>query len=560
MKVLILASSFSGLCQRVLRELLAEGHKVEQHYGMDVPELRAQLDKFSPEIILCPFLTHRIPEDIWRTYRCLIVHPGIEGDRGPSSLDWAIRDNWRYWGVTLLQADAEMDAGDIWGTAEFPLRNASKTSLYKREVSAHAMRLIKQALVDATDSNFRAKPLNYRDPLVKGECRELMRQPDRAICWATDSTESIVRKLHAADTTPGVQDHWWGQTVNLYGAIREPILRGEPGTLLAVRYGAVCRATTDGAIWIRQMKVKDHPQCPAIKLPAASALARLAGTDQIARLPCISEAPNDIRVENRGQVAYIYFDFYNGAANTEQCLRLRQTLAEVKRQSVSTIVLMGGEDFFSNGIHLNCIEAAASPADESWANINAIDDVVQEIINSPEQITVAALRNNAGAGGAILALACDRVVAREGVVLNPHYANMGLFGSEYWTYLLPKKVGAYQAQKITTECQPLLATEAFGLGFADTLLEEDWHQYHQQLFELAERVSHDAEEFRAALAVKARDRAADEAAQPLAAYRSRELAEMHRSFYDPGSRYHQERRNFVYKGKVPELLGRSLAV
>src|SRR5690606_33903825 len=135
----------------------------------------------------------------------------------------------------------------------------------------------------------------------------------------------------------------------------------------------------------------------------------------------------------RGSAAYIYFDFYNGAASTEQCQRLLSTIKQVKQKPVKTLVFMGGEDFFSNGIHLNCIESADSPADESWANINAIDDVVREIINSPEHLTIAALRNNAGAGGAILPLACDRVVIRSGVVLNPHYDNMGLYGSEYWT-------------------------------------------------------------------------------------------------------------------------------
>ena len=139
MKILILGSAFSGLCQRVLRELILMGHQVDQHYGMDEPVLRQQLALFQPELIICPFLTHRIPDDIWQSHRCLIVHPGIEGDRGASSLDWAIQSQSEEWGVTLLQADAEMDAGAIWGTTNFPLRSASKTSVYKREVSSAAV-------------------------------------------------------------------------------------------------------------------------------------------------------------------------------------------------------------------------------------------------------------------------------------------------------------------------------------------------------------------------------------------------------------------------------------
>ena len=40
-----------------------------------------------------------------------------------------------------------------------------------------------------------------------------------------------------------------------------------------------------------------------------------------------------------------------------------------------------------------------------------------------------------------LALAADQVWAHQGVVLNPHYKNMGnLYGSEYWTCLLPRRV------------------------------------------------------------------------------------------------------------------------
>ena len=41
----------------------------------------------------------------------------------------------------------------------------------------------------------------------------------------------------------------------------------------------------------------------------------------------------------------------------------------------------------------------------------------------------------------MLALGADRVLLRDGIVLNPHYRTMGLFGSEYWTYVLPRRVG-----------------------------------------------------------------------------------------------------------------------
>jgi putative two-component system protein, hydrogenase maturation factor HypX/HoxX len=548
MKILILGSAFSGLCQRILRELILMGHQVDQHYGMDEPVLRQQLALFQPELILCPFLTHRIPTDIWQAYRCLVVHPGIEGDRGPSSLDWAISRQQTHWGVTLLQADAEMDAGAIWGTTNFPLRKASKTSVYKREVSSAAVNMLKQAVLDFNDASFKPRPLDYSNPAVCGNLMPTMKQPDRAINWQADSAEIIIAKINAADTTPGVLDEIEGVPAHIFGAQFEPNLTGTPGEILAIAQGAICKATIDGSVWIRQVKAKTIDTLSPIKLPAEYLAKHIYSAHKIAALnhTGLHGSFNDISVEYQNDVAYVYFDFYNGAANTEQCARLVECLKDVKAGPSKVIVLMGGENFFSNGIHLNTIEAAADPALESWLNINAIDDVVLEIINSPNQIMLAALRNNAGAGGAILALACDKIIGREGVVLNPHYKNMGLYGSEYWTYLLPKRVGSELATAITEQCQPMLMAEALDLNLVDELFQEDWQAYHNQLTRFAEAMT--APRAHAAMLRTKNDaRQKDEAKKPLEEYRQEELAKMRATFDNSASYYHEARRNFVYK-------------
>ena len=52
--------------------------------------MEAAVERHRPELIVCPMLKKIIPESIWTKHRCLVVHPGPSGDRGPSSLDWAI--------------------------------------------------------------------------------------------------------------------------------------------------------------------------------------------------------------------------------------------------------------------------------------------------------------------------------------------------------------------------------------------------------------------------------------------------------------------------------------
>ncbi|WP_348524806.1 formyltransferase family protein [Mesorhizobium huakuii] len=87
---------------------------------------------FSPDLVIAPFLKRPIPAVVWRGTLCLIVHPGIRGDRGPSALDWAILDGEATWGVTLIEAQKEMDAGAVWLGRNFrcaPLGSRASTDM-----------------------------------------------------------------------------------------------------------------------------------------------------------------------------------------------------------------------------------------------------------------------------------------------------------------------------------------------------------------------------------------------------------------------------------------------
>jgi putative two-component system hydrogenase maturation factor HypX/HoxX len=98
------------------------------------------------------------------------------------------------------------------------------------------------------------------------------------------------------------------------------------------------------------------------------------------------------RYEEADGVGSLHFAFYNGAMGTAQCEALRAAYADAVRRPTRVLVLMGGPDYWSNGIHLGLIEDADSPADESWRNINAIDDLARDIITTTDRLVVAALR------------------------------------------------------------------------------------------------------------------------------------------------------------------------
>ena len=116
MRILLLCSAFNGLTQRAWIELRDAGHDVTVEFATSEEAIIEAVALFGPDLIICPFLRQRVPAEVWRRYRTIIIHPGPKGDRGPSSLDWAITTGETRWGVTALQAVEEMDAGPIWGS------------------------------------------------------------------------------------------------------------------------------------------------------------------------------------------------------------------------------------------------------------------------------------------------------------------------------------------------------------------------------------------------------------------------------------------------------------
>ena len=155
MRVLLVASAYNSMTQRVHAELADRGHEVAVELALGDEVIREAVGRHDPDLVIAPLLTTAIPADIWSARPCFIVHPGPRGDRGPSSLDWAIMSGASRWGVTVLQANAVMDAGDIWASVEFPLPACSKSSLYRTEVADAALEAVLAAVARFAGGSYR---------------------------------------------------------------------------------------------------------------------------------------------------------------------------------------------------------------------------------------------------------------------------------------------------------------------------------------------------------------------------------------------------------------------
>jgi putative two-component system hydrogenase maturation factor HypX/HoxX len=179
----------------------------------------------------------------------------------------------------------------------------------------------------------------------------------------------------------------------------------------------------------------------------------------------------EISYQADNNVGHIKFPIHNGAMDLSHCRQLLHTIELAKEDDAcKVIILWGGPDFFSNGIDLNAVHLQYNASILAYKNLKALNKIVHAVLSTDTKLVISALQGSASAGGVMLAIAADLRYARQNIVLNPSYANLGLCGSEYWSVLLPAIIGVGFTQKLLYEASPISANEALRLGLIHQLI------------------------------------------------------------------------------------------
>ena len=538
MKILLIISSFNSLSQSVYCKLQELEHKVFIKFAISKELMIEAVEEINPDIVFCPFLKQFIPSEIFENYPTFVLHPGIIGDRGHNSLDNAINDEVKQWGVVILKANEVLDGGDIYAQSNFIMREeSSKASIYRNEVTQSTLKALEQFLQNYQNKDF-IPTKQILNPIHKN-----LSQENRKINWQKDNTKQILKKINMSDSTPGVKDEILGVECYLFSAFIEDTLRGETKEILAKRDGAICIGTIDGAIWILQIQ-----ELGSFKLPATYVLKdKIKGIEE-KRIPLVIEDERksfyELRVQRKDEIAYLYFNFHNGAMTSTQCIKLKYAI-EYLKEECKVLVLMGADDFFSNGIHLNILEDSKKQGEDGWSNINAMNEAVKAVLLCDEIITVASFNKNSGAGGVFLGLACDYAISSENTIFNPHYKTLGLSGSEYHTFILPKRVGQTKSKELLENCLPINANYAKKINMIDEVY--PFEDYQEKLEIFCENLLKNEDTFEEFI-----DRKKDFLEQELPLMeecKEKELQIMYDEFWQKSSSFHTLRYDFVHKIK-----------
>ncbi|CAE6436939.1 unnamed protein product [Rhizoctonia solani] len=273
MRILFFVTAHNSLSQRVYTALTdpVHGHQISVEYATSAEAMIEAAELAKPELVVCPFLTRKVPQEVYDKYLTLIVHPGAPGDAGPSALDWVLMGDTgsstsapetlarvasaplpfkprSHWAVTVLQAEEEFDKGPVWAWEQFELpqtqevdgvahATVTKAGLYRAQVTRAALVAVLAALerIQAAGAERAAKDLNaettdpkfpidlsppeiakfsvtLKAPFLGNEThtRPLLRPAERAQACdpRVHSAVACAAVVRAGDSQPGVLVRW----------------------------------------------------------------------------------------------------------------------------------------------------------------------------------------------------------------------------------------------------------------------------------------------------------------------------------------------------------------
>ena len=79
MRILLMASAYNSLTQRVHAELADRGHEVAVELALGDEVMRQAVRRHDPDLVIAPMLTAAIPADIWSARPLLHRPPRAAG-------------------------------------------------------------------------------------------------------------------------------------------------------------------------------------------------------------------------------------------------------------------------------------------------------------------------------------------------------------------------------------------------------------------------------------------------------------------------------------------------
>jgi methionyl-tRNA formyltransferase len=255
---------------------LAHHIPLEQPLTLKEPAAQAKLCEWKPDLLIVVAYGLLLPTPVLALPRlgCVNVHASILPRwRGAAPIQRAIEAGDTETGITLMQMEAGLDTGPVFGTWPIPISPQMTAEQLHDQLAALGANLLPAFVTDLAAGRLRSHP---QDNSLATYATKL-RKEEGLIDWRLPSLR-LLQRIRAFNPFPVCYSDFDGESVRIWSAeasAQSVPPHTCPGTILSLDKGLIHVATGDGAIAL------SHLQWPGKKPLHSTALLNGMG-DKIA--------------------------------------------------------------------------------------------------------------------------------------------------------------------------------------------------------------------------------------------------------------------------------------
>jgi methionyl-tRNA formyltransferase len=250
----------------VKQAAVRHGVPVAQFPTMRDPAAHEQIARWAPDLVVVVAYGKILPQAVldMPPHGCINVHASLlPRHRGAAPIQWSVLSGDPETGITIMQMNAAMDAGDILLQRSVPI-HATDTS----ETLWHTLAALgADALVDTIEAlkagTVAPVPQDATLATLAPRIEKTMGQID----W-TEPAEVIERAVRAFQPWPAAYTALYGKRLKVLGArVIEPSAPGDPlqvpGSVIDAGPGGITVATGTGTLALTVVQLEGHRALPA---------------------------------------------------------------------------------------------------------------------------------------------------------------------------------------------------------------------------------------------------------------------------------------------------------
>ena len=246
------------------------GVPVFQPEKLRVPDFTTVLRPLAPDLIVVAAYGKILPKSLLALppHGCINVHASLLPKyRGAAPIQWAILRGETCSGVTIMQMNERMDAGDILLQRETPIGNDETYGELQTRLAEVGAATLMEALTALRAGRLDARPQSEAEVSLA----PMIQKEDGRIDW-NESAIAIARRARAFNPWPSASTRLDGKLLKVHRAhVRAGRAAASPGVVTSVD-GGIAVATGDGLLGLDEVQLEGRKRLNAADFARGGAI------------------------------------------------------------------------------------------------------------------------------------------------------------------------------------------------------------------------------------------------------------------------------------------------